>query len=172
MSRFTRLTLADLESSLIYCPETGQLTRHNGDVAGTTNPSDGYRYVSVCGKQVTAARVCWCLYHKVEPVACPPIIDHRNGVRTDNRLLNLRASDKNRNNHNQALKRNNTTGLKNISRRPNGRWRVSVVAHGMVFDRNFVCLGQAITTRNERMRNMHKDHVCFGEREEVDSVKI
>lgn len=138
--------------------------RFAGGRAGNYNPGDGYWYVS----NIPAARICWCIHYGIKLSHCPEIIDHINGVRSDNRITNLRSSNRHRNNHNEALKSSNTSGFKNISRRGK-RWRVTVSAYYKTLtDRHFECLGKALQHRNKIMVENHSDHACFGFRKEVE----
>ena len=43
------------------------------------------------------------------------IVDHANGIKTDNRRANLRICTKNENGYNQGPQRNNTTGYKGVT---------------------------------------------------------
>lgn len=53
----------------------------------------------------------------------PRIVDHANGIKTDNRRCNLRICSKNQNGYNQGPQRNNTTGFKGVTRiKTNGRF--------------------------------------------------
>lgn len=59
--------------------------RRKGDVAGTIC-GDGYRYVSIKGKKYLHHRLVW-IWHNGE---APPILDHINSDKADNRIENLR----------------------------------------------------------------------------------
>lgn len=61
----------------------GRNVKHPGDVAGVVG-LHGSGYTLVCGK--LAHRVVWYLHHGY----WPENIDHINGIRTDNRICNLR----------------------------------------------------------------------------------
>lgn len=52
-------------------------------------------------------------------------IDHRNGVRDDNRFCNLRECDSQDNNRNRGLSRNNTSGVSGV-RKQQGKWMVRI----------------------------------------------
>ena len=100
-----------------------------GTVAGAPG-SGGYRYVNLTfdGKprRMLAHRVVWAL----ATGAWPEVeIDHRNGIRDDNRLSNLREATRSQNKHNVGLSRRNTSGLRGVSWfRAGGRWRADIMA--------------------------------------------
>jgi len=87
-----------------YCSDTGNLFRLNGKgtkygpVLALCVNKLGYVVVKYEGVQFLAHRVSWYLYHKVQP---PSSIDHVNGVRDDNRAVNLRACTLSQNAANQ-----------------------------------------------------------------------
>lgn len=83
-------------SVMQYDTETGEFTRpdrrpgHIGSMrkAGWLNDV-GYRMFAFEGRDFLAHRVVWAIYHG-DPG--PLYIDHINGIRSDNRLSNLRAT--------------------------------------------------------------------------------
>lgn len=84
----------ELIKHIHYDPETGAFTRlikssASAKVGPTLgNPrGDGYRALSVCGKEQYLHRLAWFYVHKSWPKF---VIDHINGDKTDNRLCNLR----------------------------------------------------------------------------------
>lgn len=56
-------------------------------------------------------------------------VDHANGDRDDNRWVNLREATWSENKWNSKTPRNNTTGVKGVSRLK-GRFRARVMVHG------------------------------------------
>jgi hypothetical protein len=70
---------------LSYDPLTGHITRR-GKRAGTV-VTNGYRQVTVQGKRYMEHRLAWYLYYGKWP---EQTLDHINGIRTDNRICNLR----------------------------------------------------------------------------------
>lgn len=126
----TELTQDTLKSLFLYDAETGDLiwrhrprgmfpaeqpwktwnTRYAGKVACNMS-SDGYVRVNVFGKRYMAHRLIWMMHH-----GCwPEEIDHINGNRKDNRLVNLRAVDRAENMRNVARRSDNTTGHTGVS---------------------------------------------------------
>lgn len=64
----------------------GGSARREKAVAGYTN-EDGYVVIEVAGKAHLAHRIVWLIHHRSWPSG---EIDHKNGVRNDNRIKNLR----------------------------------------------------------------------------------
>jgi hypothetical protein len=79
-----------------------------GDQAGTLK-ANGYRYVRCAGRQFGAHRAAWFLTYGQFPVG---EIDHINGIRDDNRLINLREVTRSENAQNvRKARRGNKCGL-------------------------------------------------------------
>jgi len=98
-----------------------------GQEAGSRT-RDGYRVIHVSNLigHMTAHRVIW-LMHNGE---LPSIIDHINGVKTDNRIENLRPASKSQNAYNTPSA-TNISGSKNVSWRSDTEtWRVTMTIDG------------------------------------------
>ena len=95
---------------------------HAGKPAFTALSSLGYRQGQICGRHCKAHRVAWLHVHG----ALPAELDHRNGVRTDNRIANLRPATRSLNHANIAVQR---AGLKG-ARRKSGRWAAQIMVSG------------------------------------------
>jgi hypothetical protein len=78
----------------------------------------GYRYVKIQGRQLLEHRLIWALVHGTWPQR----IDHINGIRDDNRLANLRAATAAENAWNEPLRHTNTSGVKGVHQRKDGRF--------------------------------------------------
>jgi hypothetical protein len=61
-----------------------------GSVAGCVCKKHGYRLIRVDGVLYRAHRLAWAMFYDEQP---PELIDHRNTVKTDNRISNLREAD-------------------------------------------------------------------------------
>ena len=99
------LTSARLRELLEYDPQTGVFTwladrgrmAKAGDVAGSLH-HHGYVVIRIDGAIHRAHRLAWLYMHGFLPVN---EIDHRNGIRSDNRSENLREATKAQNMGNQ-----------------------------------------------------------------------
>lgn len=131
----TELTAERLRELLHYNPETGVFTwlvhrfRHKaGSVAGSPE-SDGHTCIGVCGRNYRAHRLAWLYVHGHWP---KQEIDHINGVRTDNRIANLRDVSRTVNSENlRSAKSNNTSGFLGIYlHKKSGLWHASIKVNG------------------------------------------
>lgn len=109
--------LNDVRAVLDYNSETGLFVwrargfakfdnKYAGRPALTAN-SHGYRVGLVLGKRVLAHRLAFLMANGREPVG---EVDHINGVRSDNRAVNLREVSASENRRNARLSQRNTSG--------------------------------------------------------------
>ena len=133
-----------------YDPATGHLcwrkTRPNCTPVGTPityriPPEDGYIRVMFFGIGYYAHCVIWKMLYNEEPEE----IDHKSGVKYDNRLDNLQPSYRSHNMRKSRIRKDNTSGHKNISRYADGRWRVHVRSHHVGY---FRTVEEAIIARD------------------------
>ena len=111
------MTPAELKTLLSYDPETGELTwrvrgvpRIDNRLAGKPaliGTSDGYRVGKIMTQNLKAHRVAWAIYYGEWPKA---MLDHINGNRADNRIVNLRTVSPVQNSQNQRPHKSNTSG--------------------------------------------------------------
>ncbi len=107
------LTQARLKELLRYDPETGEFTR--------VKPIDGTDYLQ--------HRLVWLYIHGRFPLAD---VDHINGIRSDNRLANLREAARYQNHQNKSMQSNNTSGLIGVSwRSDRNRWVAQIRVLGI-----------------------------------------
>lgn len=127
------LTLAELMALLAYDPATGafvwRVRRGNhavaGSEAGFVHPS-GYRYIRVLGRRYSAHRLAWLYVFGFWP---KQQIDHVNGVRSDNRISNLRevSQRENAQNLHGPLSSNRTSRFLGVSwKSRERRWRAQI----------------------------------------------
>lgn len=113
------LTQTRLQELLHYDPITGVFTRlvstsnraNVGDVAGTVNKGDGYRYISVDGHRYAAHRLAWLYTHGHWPVG---LLDHADTDGDHNAIHNLRPADHSTNGANRGKNTNNSSGFKGV----------------------------------------------------------
>lgn len=99
-----------------------------GDEAGCID-SRGYRRISVGRSYCKAHRLAWLFVHGNWPIYD---IDHINGVRSDNRIENLRDAPTSVNTQNLKRARcdNKTSGLLGVSRQSGREWVAQIWANG------------------------------------------
>ena len=113
---------------LRYDPHTGVFVWRKrasnvraGAIAGGLN-DQGYRLIQCCRQLVRAHVLAWYFVSGKEP-SDGLEIDHKNGQRDDNRIINLRLATRQQNNANAKLNEKNTTGFKGVSfYKRTGRW--------------------------------------------------
>jgi len=105
------LTQAIVKKHLSYNPKTGVLTRKSTGEAQLKRAKEGYLRVKIQGKQYPTHRVVWLYTYGEFP---ENTIDHINGVKTDNRIENLRDVTSTENNRNRSLSSNNKSGISGV----------------------------------------------------------
>lgn len=141
--------IEDVAKMIRYEPKTGKLfwlhrsdvpawwnTRYAGKEALTSVESKGYNHGRVCSRAMMAHRVAWALTNG----EWPSEIDHINGIKTDNRLENLRVASRTENTQHRGKFNNNTSGYKGVRQSRAGRWEARItVAKKQVFLGVFNC---------------------------------
>lgn len=107
-----------IKDYLSYCPDTGKITwikapctwikpgREFGNLT-----KYGYLRGRVGNLQIMVHRLAWFMYYG----ACPKKhLDHKNGNRTDNRIINLREVSPLENAKNQKVYKNNKSGVSGV----------------------------------------------------------
>lgn len=130
-------TMAELNSDLRYDDVTGRLFWNVGKRIGKealcTISSKGYKIGHYKKYSLRSHRVIFFLRHGY----WPDQIDHINGIRTDNRIENLRASTNILNSRNRALSATNTSGVCGVSWvQTEQKWRAAIKSDGA-----FIVLG-------------------------------
>ena len=135
-----RITIKQLHQLLAVNYETGQLfwkhrprelftsdrifkswnTRLADKEAFTTFDKNGYK-VGIYGK---AHRFIWAMHTG----KWAETVDHINGIRDDNRLINLRSATYTDQARNAAMRKDNSSGYCGVSKTENGKWRAHIGA--------------------------------------------
>ncbi len=130
-----RLSRDHLAERLSYDGDTGLFTWKKspvpripvGTVAGCTSDK-GYTVIVCMGRLYQAHRIAWLLAHGEWPTGD---IDHINGIRSDNRIANLRDVSRSVNQQNlKRARRDNQTGLLGVKRARNGAFEARINLQG------------------------------------------
>lgn len=118
-SKNRKLCRDEVMRQLHYNPDTGDFVRllpsgksKSGELAGSIHKQDRYRRIGINKKHYQAHRIAWLYVYGYLP---ENKIDHINGIRDDNRIINLREVSDSCNSQNCAIRANNNTGLPGIS---------------------------------------------------------
>ena len=129
--------LAILNARYVYDPNTGLFTHKTskggvkiGSQAGGKCP-DGYITLAINNSYYKAHRVAWYMHYKTE-IPSDKELDHINGVRTDNRICNLRLVTRSQNIQNLKKARSDS-GTKIIGvyyRKSTGMYHARITVKG------------------------------------------
>jgi hypothetical protein len=86
---------------------------------------DGYERTRINKKDYLNHRLIWTLLNG--PIEPGKFIDHINGIKTDNRIENLRIATSNQNNHNSKKSKANTSGIKGVGwNKERQKWEIRI----------------------------------------------
>ncbi|EOW6163946.1 TPA: HNH endonuclease [Klebsiella pneumoniae] len=139
----------ELRALLTYDKDTGVFRRNTssggqeiGSIAGTIS-KHGYIRIRIKNKAYFAHRLAWLYEYGVWP---ENEIDHINGEKSDNRLINLREASRSGNNHNKKHQKNSASGVKGVSwSKKDKRWHARCRANKQtVYFGSFMDLEEAM----------------------------
>lgn len=151
-----------LQELFYYNPETGTFTRRTsrgrwraGELVGTLGT--GYRggYVSINVDYVIyrAHRLAWVYMTGTAPAAG---IDHANGLRGDNRWLNLREANQSQNLANKKTARTSLTGEKGVYLAKRGKYVAKACKDGkMIHLGTFTSIPEAKAAYDAAAKILH-----------------
>lgn len=156
-----------LREALDYDENTGIFTRKKhvggpvrvGDVVGSRN-AYGYLNIRLYKKQYLAHRLAWFYVYEVWPDGQ---IDHINGIRADNRIINLRCVSIAENRRNHAIPRDNSSGVIGVcpSSKKKGHWRAYITKDNKQTDLgHFESIDAAAAARSRASQQFgfHENH--------------
>lgn len=133
MAKLTENFVEALRSALIY--NNGELYRQKSTkdltvlkaISHRSLCKDGYKYAQFNGIRIATHRLIW-LYHNG---LYDGVIDHINGVPTDNRIENLRLSTTQENLRNRGKFKNSSSKYKGVYyRKDTNKWQASICING------------------------------------------
>jgi hypothetical protein len=164
------ITELELKELLHYNPDTGIFTWlvnkaktiKAGSVAGTLT-SSGYIHIKIDYKLYKAHRLAWLYVHGKFP---EHHTDHINGIRNDNRIVNLREATFSQNIMNSKTQTKNTSGYKGVSFNIGKNKFESYVSfnHKKIHIGLFDTAKEANEARKVKAKILHGEFYCDGTR--------
>tara|TARA_R110001632_G_C11251742_1_gene408913 strand:+ start:123 stop:656 length:534 start_codon:yes stop_codon:yes gene_type:complete len=160
------LTQEQLKAELNYDQHTGLFTRIRtntnnviiGDNSGSIS-KQGYLNIMVLSTRYLSHRIAWLYEYGNFPTKN---IDHINGVKTDNRIINLREATHEENAKNMKMTSLNSSGFLGVCwHKPTESWQVSINTNtNRIYLGIFKKLSDAVKTRvdAEEKYGYHKNH--------------
>lgn len=131
--------------------------KNSGWFAGTPD-SDGYLRVFIDGKAYSGHVLAWLYVYGEYRLH----LDHENRIKSDNRINNLRPSNKSNNAINSKIRSTNTSGQTGIlfrSDRPKKPWLAFIEKHGVKIRKSFETKEEAIKWREELQEKLFGEFV-------------
>jgi hypothetical protein len=133
------LVHAKLCELLTYTLETGKFTWNitRPSYAGKVKPGVeagtldkyGHRMIVINGLTYPAHRLAWYVHQKWPTGQ----IDHKNMVRDDNRIANLREASRVEQRANQRVRRDSACGIKGVSKTRHVSWQATIRKNGITY---------------------------------------
>lgn len=149
-----------LLEDFIYDPATGLFIRRRdkgkwkqGNVAGCID-KHGYISISINGRKYKAHRLAFMYMLGSQP----EIVDHVNGLRSDNRWCNLRSCDAIENASNRIVHKNNVLGIKGVAWvEARNRFTGTVTCKGVTKSNDFKSIAEAVEWVEKQRAILHKE---------------
>ena len=145
-----------------YDPETGfiyWIAKGKGKIKKKPAGSklfSGYIGICIGSKRIQAHRIAWFLHYGQWP---DKQIDHINGIRTDNRIVNLRLATNSENGKNHGKNKNNTSGYQGVYwDKANVKWRAIIK-----FNNKSISLGRYVLFDDAVKAKKEAENKYFGE---------
>jgi hypothetical protein len=165
------LSADEVRRLLDYDPTTGILTWRerqnlkpkarswNARNAGkpiTVIDNKGYICVQIYKKKYRAHRIAWLHFYGAWPELD---LDHINGLKTDNRIANLREATVAQNGHNVALTSRNSSGVRGVFwHKGAGKWQA-----GICFEGREIYLGLFASLEDAKAVRERAEKTYYGE---------
>ncbi len=132
-------------------------SRYAGKLAGSNR--EGYIWISINYKNYSAHRLAWKFFYGDWP---KNDIDHINGIKSDNRISNLRCVSKAENNKNTPMRKTNTSGFVGVywNRFSNG-WDAKIGVSGKLLNiGRYKTFDEAVSARlkYQNIYGYHENH--------------
>ena len=157
------ITHTELINILEYSPDTGIFTWKydrssralKGSAAGTLC-KDGYISISINRQIYRAHRLAWFYCFQEWPIN---YIDHINGIKSDNRLDNLREATRTENSYNSKAHKDSETGIKGVYyNKLNNNYRAQIRYNGKTIALGtFKTVEEAAEAYNQVAVELHKE---------------
>lgn len=138
-----QITHNELIKRLNYNKQTGKFTWHEREIKSQYDKTwnkkhagnetgylrhNGYKVINLNGKEYPCSRLAWYYVYGSWP---EHEVDHINGNRADNRLINLRIATRSNNAMNRGIQSNNSSGYKGVWKRKGlNLWTASINVKG------------------------------------------
>jgi len=142
-------------------------SRHANTEAGSLQ-LNGYIHINILGKHRKAHRVAWILCNGEWP---EHEIDHINGDRADNRLVNLRDVPKSKNGKNTAKPNSGSTPRVGVRMHCSGKWQARITVDGRATSLGLYDKIEDAILAREKAEKMHGFHENHGRQKSFEAEK-